>query len=365
MKKIFKKRLMTGTRTTNRARLLGLLMVVCAIFPAMEHHCKAQDGHRPGVAQPKRETDHRHEPLMNKLANIFRKARQPDRQVQTSQQRLHPNVPNDQTEIQQATYIQDIGPNGYQASPNPPPIESNYQQQQAWQHQNSGFPPHQVSPYFPGQFAPGYYDQSMNGGQSSRSRVQYNGAGQNGYPPRWEPRQYNQPQTVHQSHTQSSDPRGPDYEFEKRLEAARESGLKMSFAEQNMAGRGRGHLSSGPVMHGSNLYPVMKTATEFANELKNANEKLWERIERADKQLESKEAELQQAYDLADSKDRELQQSRSQVKDLKNEVSRMKAVLLIAQQENQKLRDQTEQTLKEIETTLNDEVFRSFSRRGD
>ena len=139
----------------------------------------------------------------------------------------------------------------------------------------------------------------------------------------------------------------------------------MSLADQPTAGRGRGHFENGPTMQGSYLHPIMATATEIATQLKEENKELRERIDRSDKQLESKALALRKALDLADSKDQQLQRTRKRAADLQAQVSRLEAMLLIAQQENIKLREQTEQTLKEIETTLDEELFRSFSRVGD
>ena len=353
----FLNRFTSNARGLVRAFLFSLLIGCALASPPSQMSIAAQEMWPFSARKHTTNRVHENAPTSNYNRHA-RRVQQRQSPVQRSGNRAQPFGSGDRSATRQATYLQGVEQGAFSSQGIPG----------SWQQPNGGFLPNQIPPYgpYPGQFAPGLYDPQSNRGESTRSSIEFNSSRPSIHQPHPAPSDYKPDYGDRmQPSAQTFSPQQPGYEFSQPYALQRDQEYEMSSPGDDMGGRARGYLAQGPAMQGSHLNPVIKTATETAIELMYKNEKLNELVDRTKKQLASKSQQLEKALNQSDLKDQQLARAEERELDLRDEISKLEAMLQLATQKNIKLREQTDQTLQEIETTLDEALFNSFSKIDD
>lgn len=300
---------------------------------------------------------------------IFATRHQQGQARSTKQQPVPVSSSELQPTIQLASYQQDANTRVY-STPTPataPANETFYPGQEYWGYQNESMPPRrEVYPPPSGRMAPGHYrNQSNHGQQPVRRSIEHGGAVQRSHPSQEVSPDIRPGYRYRESASQSFNPRNEHYEYDKeylrQLDAEYESSLSSSAVD----GRARGHFSQGPALQGSSLNPAIRTATEIAMDLKIRNSKLSDAFSRTQQELNKKMQELAEARAEAEEKDQQLAKASLLEERLRATIGQLTAKLQLAEHQKSELRRQSDETLKEIETTLDEALIHNFSKKRD
>jgi hypothetical protein len=360
--------LATGARGIICAWLFSLLIGCALPSASTPAHSRAQEVVVRPFSNNRVSSDLRTATLPNRM---FRPTQYQESQVQsTNQQPVKSRFSDSQSPIQLASYQQDAGSRVY-GTPTPTsasPDEAVYSGQQDWGYSNGSVPP-RSGPAYPGQagqMPPGYYGNQTNRGQPMRQSIEYGGATQKSYPPyqvlpEIEPGYGYRGQPA----SQAFNPHDGGYEFKDRYLVQPNPEYDSSQPSSAVGGRARGHFSHGPALQRSYLNPAIQTATEIAIDLKVENGKLQDSVARTQHELDKKMQVLAAAREESVLKDRELAKASNLESKLRSDIARLTAQLQIVEHEKSELRRQSDATLKEIESTLDQALFNNFSKHGD